>query len=113
MGEKAKVTWLEKYASDRSKVDPDFKSGFEEESALLELVRARNSAEMTQQELADALHVSQPYIAQIERGSKPMSASLMFKYAAVVGAKIEIVIPNLNKETSKALHNSVRERRRP
>jgi transcriptional regulator with XRE-family HTH domain len=45
---------------------------------------------LTQQKLATALHVSQPYIAQIERGSKPMSLSFMVRYANAVGATIQI-----------------------
>jgi DNA-binding XRE family transcriptional regulator len=88
--EKKELTWIEKYAEERSARDPEFKVGYEEECALLALVRARNKADLTQQQVADALHVSQPYIAQIERGSKPLSASMMFRYANAVGVKIQI-----------------------
>ena len=52
--------------------------------------RARNAADLSQRDLAEALHVSQPYIAQVEGGSKPMSLSLMVRYANAVGARIEI-----------------------
>ena len=69
------MTWIEQYAEERSARDPEFKAGYEEECAILELIRARNAASMTQKDVADALRVSQPYIAQVERGSKPMSLS--------------------------------------
>ena len=40
--------------------------------------------------LADALQVSQSYIAMIERGSKSISMSLMLRYANVVESSVEI-----------------------
>jgi DNA-binding XRE family transcriptional regulator len=83
------MTWIERYAEERSQRDPECKVGFEEESAILALVRARTEAKLTQKDVADALKVSQPYIAQIERGSKPMSLSLMFRYANVVGVAVD------------------------
>jgi|GEM_PF-1359012 len=69
------MTWIKQYAEKRSAKDPEFKAAYEEEAALLGLVRARKMANLTQQNLAKTLRVSQPYIAQIERGSKPMSVS--------------------------------------
>ena len=91
--EKKEMTWIKKYAEERSARSPEFKAAYEQESALLALIRARNQAELTQLQVADALHVSQPYIAQIERGSKPLSASMMFRYASVVGVTIHVSQP--------------------
>ena len=95
MGSKTEgnMSWIERYVVDRSARDPEFKTGFEEEAALLALVRARTAADLTQKDVADALHVSQPYIAQVERGSKPMSLSLLVRYAEVVGVSIRFA-PN-------------------
>jgi transcriptional regulator with XRE-family HTH domain len=84
------MSWIRKYSEERSTRDQEFKAGYEEESAILALIRARNERGLSQQQLAEALGVSQPYIAQIERRTKPMSASLLFRYAQAVGAKIEI-----------------------
>ena len=53
------MTWIEKNAEEQSAASPEFKAAYEEECALLALVRARNAAELTQQEVADALHASQ------------------------------------------------------
>jgi DNA-binding XRE family transcriptional regulator len=85
-----RTTWIERYAEERSRRDPAFKAGFEEEQAVLALVRARNAAQLSQQEVAVALGVSQPYVAMIERGSKPMSLSLMVRYANVVGLRVNL-----------------------
>ena len=74
----------------RSGRDPEFKAEYEAEGALLALVRARQSANMTQKDVADALHVTQPYIAQIERGTRTPGYMFMFRYASVVGATIQI-----------------------
>jgi DNA-binding XRE family transcriptional regulator len=84
------MTWIKQYAEKHSAKDPEFKAAYEEEAALLALVRARQSSNLTQQSLAKTLRVSQPYIAQIERGSKPMSLSFMVRYANAVGASIHI-----------------------
>lgn len=85
-----KKTWIENYAELRSNSDSEFKAGYEEEKAVLALVRARNAALITQTQIAKTLEVSQPYIAQIERGTKPMSLSLMVRYANAVGLKIAL-----------------------
>ena len=84
------MTWIDKYAKERSKRDPEFKAGYDEEMALLALVRARNEAAMSQKDLAESLNVSQPYIAQVERGTKPMSLSLMMRYAKAVGVTVTV-----------------------
>lgn len=84
------MSWIKNLIAEECRNSPDFKAAYEEESALLALVRARNAAELSQRDLAEALKVSQPYIAQVERGSKPMSLSLMVRYANAVGASIEI-----------------------
>ena len=81
---------LEKYIAERSERDPEFKAAYEAEAALLALVRARQTANMTQKDVADALHVSQPYIAQIERGSRKPGYLLLFRYANAVGASIRV-----------------------
>jgi DNA-binding XRE family transcriptional regulator len=81
---------LQNYIDDRSKREPEFKAEYEAEAAMLALVRARQGANMTQKDVAEALHVSQPYIAQIERGSRTPGYLFLFKYASVVGASIQI-----------------------
>jgi DNA-binding XRE family transcriptional regulator len=85
------MTWIEKYAEKRSADDPEFRASYEEEEeALLALIRARQKANLTQPNIAETLQVSQPYIAQIERGSKPISLSFLVRYANAVGATIQI-----------------------
>lgn len=85
------MTWIEKYIAERSAKDREFQSAFEAEAAILSLIRAREKAKMTQADVAAALHVSQPYIAQIERGSRPISLLFMTRYAGAVGVKVKIV----------------------
>ncbi len=88
--EEKAMSWIEKYAADRSNNDPEFKAAYEEQAALLALVRARQEANLTQHKLAETLHVSQPYIAQIERGSKPISLAFMVRYANAVGVSVQV-----------------------
>jgi transcriptional regulator with XRE-family HTH domain len=84
------MSWIKDLIAEECEKSPEFKAAYDEESALLALVRARNAAKLSQRDLAETLHVSQPYIAQVERGSKPMSLSLMVRYANAVGASIEV-----------------------
>jgi DNA-binding XRE family transcriptional regulator len=84
---------LDRYVAERSLGDADFKAKHEAERALLELVRARQASNMTQKDVADALHVSQPYIAQIESGSRKPGYLLLFRYATAVGASIQVAMP--------------------
>jgi DNA-binding XRE family transcriptional regulator len=98
------MTWIKRYAEKRSVKDAKFKAAYEEEQALLGLIRARQQANLTQQELAATLQVSQPYIAQIERGSKPVSLSFLVRYANAVGASVQIAPQT---ETGTAIHETV------
>lgn len=82
---------LDKYVANRSERDPEFRAEFEAEQALLALIRARQTANLTQEDVAKALEVSQPYIAQIEKGSRKPGYLFLFRYATVVGASIRIV----------------------
>jgi len=84
------MSWIKNLIAEECETSPEFKAAYEEESAILALIRARNAANLSQRDLAELLHVSQPYIAQVERGTKPMSLSLMVRYANAVGASIEI-----------------------
>jgi DNA-binding XRE family transcriptional regulator len=84
------MTWIERFIDEQSAKDPEFKAEYEAEATLLALVRARQAASLTQEDVAKALHVSQPYIAQIERGTRPASLMLVVRYAHAVGAKLEV-----------------------
>jgi DNA-binding XRE family transcriptional regulator len=69
----------------------------EEATALLDephpLAFWRKRAGMTQAELAQALDVSQPYIAQIETGRRLGDVHLYVRAAKFFGVQIEDVIP--------------------
>ena len=56
---------LERHIAMECDRSPEFKAAYEAEAALLALVRARQTANLTQKDVAEALHVSQPYIAQL------------------------------------------------
>jgi len=81
---------LDRHIQSEIDLSPDFKAAYEAEAALLALVRARKSANLTQSDVATALKVSQPYIAQIESGTRTPSYTLLFRYAGVVGATINV-----------------------
>lgn len=81
---------LDRHIAMECEKSPEFKATYEAERALLELVRARQNANLTQQDVADTLHVSQPYIAQIENGTRKPGYLLLFRYANAVGATIQI-----------------------
>ena len=87
---------LDRYVAERAQRDPEFKAAYEAESAVLALVRARQQANLTQKDVADTLQVSQPYIAQIESGTRKPGYLLLFRYANAVGAKINVTTEATN-----------------
>ncbi len=70
------------YAEDESRNDPAFREAYEgmaeEFAALAELLKARQSAGLTQAQLAQRMGVSQPVVARIEGsiGSRKHAPSL-------------------------------------
>jgi len=82
---------LLKYAADRSSRDPEFKAAFEAEMVVMDLVRARKAQGLSQTDMAERLHVSQPYLAQIEGMTKKLNAELLFRYAAELGLSLKVV----------------------
>jgi len=85
---------LDRHIAKERERSPEFKAAYEAEKALLDLVRARHQAKMSQRDVAEALHVSQPYIAQIESGARKPGYLLLFRYASVVGADIRVIAPS-------------------
>jgi transcriptional regulator with XRE-family HTH domain len=85
---------LRKHIAERCAESSEFKAAYEAESALLALVRARQTANLTQKDVAEVLHVTQPYIAQIENGTRKPGYLLLFRYASAVGASIEVTSKN-------------------
>jgi DNA-binding XRE family transcriptional regulator len=81
---------LDRHIASECERSPEFKAAYDAESALLALVRARQSANLSQKDVAESLHVSQPYIAQIENGTRKPGYLLLFRYANAVGASIQI-----------------------
>jgi ribosome-binding protein aMBF1 (putative translation factor) len=85
---------LQKYISDRSDRDPEFKAAYEAETAVMDLIRARRAKGVSQTDMAERLHVSQPYLAQIEGMTKKLNADLLFRYAAELGLSLKVVEPS-------------------
>lgn len=84
------MSFIKKYIDEESKRSPEFRAEYEAEALRLALVRARENAGLSQRDVAERLGVSQPRIAQVERGSKPMSATFMVRYATAVNAKLHV-----------------------
>ena len=84
------MSFIKKYIKEKCDADPEFRAEYEAEALRLKLVRAREAAGLTQRELAERLGVSQPRIAQVERGSRPMSAAFLLRYAAAVHMKLDV-----------------------
>lgn len=86
------------YAEAASRTDPAFREayeGMEEEfAALAELLKARQSAGLTQAQLAQRMGVSQPVVARIEGsiGSRKHAPSLatLRRYAEACGQRLVI-----------------------
>lgn len=84
---------LREYEAERSTHDPEFKAAYEAEMAVMDLIRARKAQGLSQADMAARLHVSQPYLAQIEGMTKKLNADLLFRYAAELGLSLKAVDP--------------------
>ena len=82
---------LKEYIAEQTKSDPEFKAEYELEALRLQLIRARQKAGLTQEQVAKLLGVSQPRIAQIERGTKPASLRFFVRYANAVNSSVRLV----------------------
>ena len=89
---------LREYAADRSARDPKFKAAYEAEMAVMDLIRARKARGLSQTDMAIRLHVSQPYLAQIEGMTKKLNADLLFQYAAELGLSLKVTEPESQQE---------------
>lgn len=73
---------------------PKFKAEYDalaEEFALADtLIRARASADMTQEEVAKKMKTSQSYIAKMEGGVINPSMKALKRYAEATGARLKI-----------------------
>ncbi len=73
--------------------DPEFVrewKALDEEFSMAEaLIRARARAGMTQQQVAEAMGVTQPAVAKIESG-KALTLRTLKRYAAAVGSRLRI-----------------------
>jgi DNA-binding XRE family transcriptional regulator len=86
------------YAEEASRQDPEFREAYEgmadEFAALAELLKARQSAGLTQAQLAERMGVSQPVVARIEGniGSRKHAPSLatLRRYAEACGQRLVI-----------------------
>jgi ribosome-binding protein aMBF1 (putative translation factor) len=79
--------------------DPEFAKAYGAECARSEfglaLFQARQKSNLTQMELAEKLGVSQPYIAQLERGEANPTLGKAGKILSALGLKMVITIEPL------------------
>jgi transcriptional regulator with XRE-family HTH domain len=63
----------------------------------LRIAEARRNADLTQQQLADALTISQPQLASYEVGRRRVPVSTLPKLARLLGTAIEALIGDSNE----------------
>jgi DNA-binding XRE family transcriptional regulator len=81
---------------DRWMTDPEFRKNYEDadsEYTVIEaLIRARNSAKLSQAELAERLGTTQSAIARLEGGGVSPSISTIRRYATATGNRLQLQI---------------------
>ncbi len=85
---------LQKYISQRKKVDPAFADNFDEGYSAFKfgalLKEARLNAGFTQDDLADKLNTQKSAISRIENHSDDIKLSTLERVASALGKKLEI-----------------------
>lgn len=76
----------------RKKVQEDIREYTEQmqKDVAKQLKQIRESAGMTQNEVAALLDVNQSYIVHLEKGNRNVSIATMARYANAVGKKLEV-----------------------
>ena len=73
--------------------DPEVRKKYEELGPIFEisaeLIRARKTAGMTQQDVAKKMGTTQPTIARIESGTSAPSTQTIMRYAEVTGHRVK------------------------
>ncbi|MGE0281414.1 MAG: helix-turn-helix domain-containing protein [Rhizobiaceae bacterium] len=86
--------------------NPDFVREYEaleEEFALADaLIRARSAAEMTQQDVAEAMGTTQAVIARLESGRNMPSTRTLQRFAKATGSQLRISFEPVSKRRAAA-----------
>ena len=87
---------LKKYIDERKKTDPSFKKGLDEGCEQFKigamLRQMRESAGLTQEELAVKLKTKKTAISRIENHAEDIKISTLERAAAAFGKKLKIII---------------------
>ncbi|MEZ4707652.1 MAG: helix-turn-helix transcriptional regulator [Caldilineaceae bacterium] len=90
---------LQKYIKKRSQVDPefalDFESGYTDFKIGVLLRQARESAGLTQEQVARRLGTQKSAISRMENHAEDVRLSTLQAYAQAVGAKLQIQFVSL------------------
>jgi DNA-directed RNA polymerase specialized sigma subunit len=83
-----------KKAFDEQMKDPEFAKAFheldEEFELAIEMIKARNEANLTQTELAEKMGTTQAQVSRLEAGRGNLAS--LRKYAKTVGKKVKITL---------------------
>jgi transcriptional regulator with XRE-family HTH domain len=84
--------------------DPEFKAAYdalEDEFALVAaLVKARADAEMTQEQVAEAMGTTQAVIARLESGRVKPSTRTLERFAKATGTRLRVAFEPAGRESS-------------
>jgi HTH-type transcriptional regulator / antitoxin HipB len=87
---------LQKYISKRKKTDPEFAVGFSEGYENFKigvlLRQARESAGVTQEEVAGKLNTKKSAISRIENHAEDIRLSTLRKYAEAIGKELKLEV---------------------
>jgi len=75
---------------------PGFAETWEPMALALELARARKAKGLSQQAVADAMHIDRARVAELERNPSRVSFGRIVAYAKVLGVRLEpVAVPEL------------------
>ena len=113
---------IKKYSEERKKRDPEFAYGYDEgyeQFKIGMMIReARESAGLSQEELAKRLQTKKTAISRIENHAEDIKLSTLERVAASLGKRLEVSIVSINRrksisKPSGAVPVTGRERSRP
>lgn len=82
--------FLDEVIAERIASDPDFATVWPASDMRLQLITLRKRANLTQDEVAERLGISQPRVAELERRPDRVSLGRILRYLQAVGGSFSI-----------------------
>jgi len=96
----SETDWIDEICAERAAIDPEFAAANLRADLVLRLLPLRKQQGLTQEQVASLMGIARAQVAAMETRPHKTSLDRIAAYARVLGARIELVIPNQSKRSA-------------